>query len=596
MAAAVLVLCLLFGGWDRPAGQSDAFLQLAAVPLLLLALWTLRGTSQPLGYALVFCLVVVLVPLVQLVPLPAHIWTQLPLRDLAEQALVLAGQDPGWRPVSLTPHATWLSLLSLIPPMAVFLATLCLSNGERRALMLLLLGIGVLSCFLGLLQVAQGPNGWLQGLGLASSGDAEGFFVNRNLFAASLYSFLLFAGAFAIHSTATFATQQTADTRTLVAMLASFTVLVALLAALMMARSRAGLGLSIVALFGIAAMASSDERGRSALAAKRLVGGAVVLVLLFASQFALYRVMERFAQDPLADARTTLARNTWEAAWALLPFGSGAGSFVPVYQFFEKPTDALVDTYVNRAHNDFLEVALETGLAGIALMALFVAWFALRFWQVWRSDNLGGSPLDSLLVRAATLVIVLLMAHSVVDYPLRTTAMMAVFAFACGLLFEPVPGTGDRPARAGDQARDVDRLGTSRQTAAYDAAGRSVRQSDRDVDLGWPTREDLGSVTPAPRTGPASPQAPLQSQRPSGAAAHEAWAWPEATGTPQPAPSQVPRSPPPGGSTSPAPLKGGVWGSEIDWPDAWRPSSKPQDKPSGETAPSKPTDREPDDE
>jgi hypothetical protein len=35
-------------------------------------------------------------------------------------------------------------------------------------------------------------------------------------------------------------------------------------------------------------------------------------------------------------------------------------------------------------------------------------------------------------------VIVLLLVHSVVDYPLRTDAIMAIFAFSCALLIEPV--------------------------------------------------------------------------------------------------------------------------------------------------------------
>ena len=44
------------------------------------------------------------------------------------------------------------------------------------------------------------------------------------------------------------------------------------------------------------------------------------------------------------------------------------------------------------------------------------------------------------LTRAAGLVVLLLIAHSFVDYPLRTNAMLGVFAFACALLVDPHRG------------------------------------------------------------------------------------------------------------------------------------------------------------
>ena len=537
----------MFGGWDRPGTFWDAVLQLLAVPLLLVGLWRLSEASTSPRFVVAFCLGLVLVPLVQLIPLPPQVWTALPGRDLAKEALVLADQEVGWRPLSLTPHGTWLSLLSLIPPLAIFFATLLLSYEERRRLLLIGLGIGVLSSFLGLLQVAQGPDGWLKEFGLASGGAAEGFFVNQNLFAAFLYSLLLFAAAFAIHSIKAFASAQTptTDTRALITVVASLTVLVILLAAQIMARSRAGLGLTIVAMIGVAALANSDERGGTIFGAKRLIGGAVALVLLFSSQFALYRVMERFATDPLEDARVALARTTWEAVQAFLPFGSGLGSFVPVYQSFEKLQDALVDTYVNRAHNDFLEIGLETGVVGLALIAVFAIWLGRTLWQVWRSDGLGGSPLDHLLVRAATLVIVLLMAHSFVDYPLRTTAMMAVFAVACGLLFEPVGQTSD--------AREA-------------TEPHAQRSATRTTEDGRPSREKK-EREPSLAT-PNVPRRPAPEHGSAGAPRREVWEWPAETPRPQAEPVARPGQEP---SLREGPASD-RWGQDIAWPEAWRKS------------------------
>jgi prephenate dehydratase len=49
-------------------------------------------------------------------------------------ALELAGIQPGWSPLSLTPNRTWGSALALAPPAAFFLAVLSLSHIQRERL------------------------------------------------------------------------------------------------------------------------------------------------------------------------------------------------------------------------------------------------------------------------------------------------------------------------------------------------------------------------------------------------------------------------------------------------------------------------------
>jgi O-antigen ligase len=249
---------------------------------------------------------------------------------------------------------------------------------------------------------------------------------------------MLFAAGWSVEAAVNFeAGRRRTDTAWIVGLAASFTVLIALVAAQAVARSRAGLGLSIVALFGTFALALSDRRSTSVVTPARLLVGSTALAVIFAVQYALYRVMQRFTEDPLQDARIAFARNTIEAAKAYMPFGSGMGTFVPVYAGFEKPQGALVDAYVNRAHNDILELWLEAGIIGIGLLAVFLVWLAIASLRVWRRDAPSELDVDRLLARAATIIIGLVIAHSLVDYPLRTGAMMAILAFACALLVEP---------------------------------------------------------------------------------------------------------------------------------------------------------------
>ena len=168
------------------------------------------------------------------------------------------------------------------------------------------------------------------------------------------------------------------------------------------------------------------------------MGAAIALAALLIVQFALYRIFERFDADPLQDARITFASNTIEAARAYMPVGSGLGSFVTVYHLFEKPQDVLANIFITRAHNDVVEAWLETGIFGLALMVWFVVWLARRSVEIWRGGiPLGASEIDCSLARAATIILALLAAHSFVDYALRTTAMMAIAAYASALLINP---------------------------------------------------------------------------------------------------------------------------------------------------------------
>jgi hypothetical protein len=107
----------------------------------------------------------------------------------------ILGDKLSWMPISLSPNQTWLSALSLIPPLAIFLATLLLPYRERRWLSLVFLAVGVLSVFVGLIQVAQGPESPLRFFAYTNLTEAVGFFANRNHFAALLYALIMFAAA-----------------------------------------------------------------------------------------------------------------------------------------------------------------------------------------------------------------------------------------------------------------------------------------------------------------------------------------------------------------------------------------------------------------
>ncbi len=106
--------------------------------------------------------------------------------------------------------------------------------------------------------------------------------------------------------------------------------------------------------------------------------------------------------------------------------------------------------FANHAHDDILELWLETGIVGVALLALFAVWLGFGVVKFWWRPPAQADDLDRSLARTGTIVIGLLIAHSFVDYPLRTGAIMAVLAFSCGLLIEPFK-TAENQARFAKQ-------------------------------------------------------------------------------------------------------------------------------------------------
>ena len=236
LCAFTIVLALLLGGGTRGGFLSDAILELAAIPALLISLSSLSNLPLRTEHAnwqhrcsAYLCIAIILLPLMQLVPLPPWIWTRLPNRELMAEIFDLLGAKRPWMPISVSPSSTWISILSLIPPFAIFVCTVQLSYKQRRMLSLLILGVGIVSVFLSLIQFAQGPSSSLRFFSITNDTEPVGFFANKNHFAALLYALLLFAAAWAIDvafRTGSWTDRRSFEAVTIIALTVSFLVLV----------------------------------------------------------------------------------------------------------------------------------------------------------------------------------------------------------------------------------------------------------------------------------------------------------------------------------------------------------------------------------
>jgi hypothetical protein len=424
----VVVLAMLFGGGGNQ-GWSDAVVQLAALPLLASALFKLNPSQLDRygQWAIALLCAVLALPLLQLIPLPPSFWGGLPGRGEVASAYEAAGMAVPWLPISLDPTATWLALLSLLPPTAIFLAMLSLEQSSRRFLILLLLIIVFASAVLDLLQTMGGQGSPLRFYALTAPDRAVGFFANPDHHAAFLYSAVPFAVAWAIGLVLDHRRNRAIGLTSLVLLM------LMIILGMTVTRSRAGMALLLVASFSGVLLAWRHDRAQSG---RRLLGVAIaanMVALLVAFQFGFVGFMQRVEQSGIEEIRWPAAQVTTQAAMANLPLGSGLGTFVPIFERFA-PRTLIQHAYVNHAHDDWLELWLTGGAPAIVLIVGFLVWFTASTFRVWRGGQVKGPVLDIALAQAASIVIVLLLLHSVVDYPLQIPTLSVLFAIACAYL------------------------------------------------------------------------------------------------------------------------------------------------------------------
>jgi len=198
------------------------------------------------------------------------------------------------------------------------------------------------------------------------------------------------------------------------------------------AESRAG-----TALLGIAVLAMVLREylgGQARWFLFGAVGLAIVFGLLFVWNPTIARSFTDFSN--LDDPRFRFWPNVIYAIGAVGWLGSGAGSFDGVYRSVET-LDTLSARYLNHAHNDYLEIVLETGAPGIILLIAFLVFLGWRAAAIIRRTDRTDPPADLDLSYAGMIGASVLLLHSAADYPLRTPLLGVIFGLCCALMTRP---------------------------------------------------------------------------------------------------------------------------------------------------------------
>ena len=375
----------------------------------------------------ILCLAMLALVLLQLIPLPPSVWSKLPGRDMVVQGYALLGQPLPWLPLSLTPYDTMASALWLLPPLAILAAMLRLA-AYRELWLAIALGVAAFGgVLLGVLQASSGnilaSPYYLYAI--TNNGMATGFFANSNHMATLLIATIPFMVAlFGVKRSGKRYLQRDAGR---FAILGGAILVLLFGLALNPSTAGIGLGVAVVAASLLINASLGMHWARWGIAGVALLGLAAVIAIFTTP---LESSLAAAGSDQSYSTRSTSFANSLRAVGDTFPVGSGIGSFATVYPAYEDP-DVVDRWYVNHVHNDYIELVLETGLAGLLLILIFLLWWAGRAIAIWRS------PTIDHFARAASVASGAILAHSLVDFPLRTSAIAAVFAVCVALMAGP---------------------------------------------------------------------------------------------------------------------------------------------------------------
>jgi O-antigen ligase len=417
IVAGYLLLCIVLGGSSQSAWPILP-LQLLGIALIAWAAIHARTDEDDVRPVVPYLLLLfgLLVVLIQLVPLPATVWSSLPGRADIAKSIQELGFPLQPAPISEAPYESVLTLFLAIPAIAAFVATDRLSPTPRSIGLAIVTGM-LLGILLGALQVAGGSDNRAYFYAIHSSG-ASGFFANHNHMAT-----LLLVG---IPMSAALIASAKPDRKksSLGGYGLAIALLVVMLIGIILTGSRAAIALSVPVVLASATLFPPIARWRP------VVLGVTAVTLVAAITFVALNPIA--SNNPNVKSSNVASRvEVWGTSSSAIrdsfPFGTGLGTFERVYHRYENPED-VTQSYINHAHNEYVELVFELGVGGLLLVVGALLWWMVAAVRIW------GSSLSTPFARAATIATAAILAHDFVDFPIRTGAISAIFGACIALM------------------------------------------------------------------------------------------------------------------------------------------------------------------
>ncbi len=344
-----------------------------------------------------------------------------------EQARDPALRFSQMRPISLVSSSTRHALGVFLAYLVLFLVVLerCASPSFRRALLWTVAFTGVLVAMLGLAQGAGWGDRVYGKIRPAYGGSPMGPFVNRNHFAGYMEMALgVLVGLWIaiVRRERTDPSKRPGPTSgawhetRFVPQVFMVSVLV-LTAALALWRSGSRGGL--IAMAGAMAVLSLPMLWHlgGTLRRRGMVLALVVLIVVGAG-FKVYELTQAESLEPELTSEPSFGKRlrVWDASLGMLlrfpVFGTGFGTYAYAIPLYQRSGYERMWIY---AHNDYVQLACETGVTGVVFFAAGFGWFMRRFLLPLLRNPVqwGGASLGCALGMAAILI------HSLVDFNLQ---------------------------------------------------------------------------------------------------------------------------------------------------------------------------------
>jgi O-antigen ligase len=193
------------------------------------------------------------------------------------------------------------------------------------------------------------------------------------------------------------------------------------------------LGGELVFLFALSRI-TRMKRGTALVLLLLLVAMAAMLALVADSAVtARLCSMRQPERADVAGWRMQLNRDSLAMVRSRPLLGWGLGTFPSVYPQFRSFYD---DAPIQEAHDDYMQMLVETGMAGgvITLWFLFVV-----YREGWRNVGRGDASWARSTTTAAMIAVGGLLIHSASDFNLHIPANAAIFLVMCALVVCPIP-------------------------------------------------------------------------------------------------------------------------------------------------------------
>jgi O-antigen ligase len=388
-AGAVILLALVLGGGTDQGLWTDHLIEIALLPALFLGLARVAETRLTIA-AKILCAAIVCLMIVQFLPV-MRLW---PLPEL--------GPDVShWAFYSPAPQKGLESSLFAIGALGFFLFLSRFSDTDQeRLLNFLMVGLFV-NLIAATVELSYG-HGVAAGRGLFPYSFGAGLFANQNHFSSLVYAMIPVLAYL------------TLQRRRVPAAYLGFLILMLLV--LFAAGSRAGM--AIATMLAVISLLWFWPRTQSPIRKLAVLAVGILIIAGIAWRFG-------FDSSIQNDLRSVFYATTWRAIRDHWLAGTGLGTFTLIYPSYER-TGQIVSVYANHAHDEYLELWLETGLAGLVLVGIFCCLVARHFSR-------------SGLAEASFIAIVAIMLHSLVDYPMRTFGLTIPFAFFAATILSVRP-------------------------------------------------------------------------------------------------------------------------------------------------------------